>query len=74
MGKSWRTGEMGPKVHEEVLAAAWYPCHRKRVSSPVQFSRSVVSDSLRPHGLQHARHPCLSPTPGVYSNLCSLSR
>ena len=34
----------------------------------VQFSHSVVSDSLRPHGLQHARLPCLSPTPGAYSN------
>ena len=32
-------------------------------------SHSVVSDSLRPHGLQHARPPCPSPTPGVYSNL-----
>ena len=32
----------------------------------VQFSRSVVSDSLRPHELQHARPPCPSPTPGVY--------
>ena len=35
---------------------------------PVQFSCSVVSDSLRPHGLQHARPPCPSLTPGVYSN------
>ena len=34
----------------------------------VQFSRSVVSDSLLPHGLQHARLPCPSPTPGVYPN------
>ena len=34
----------------------------------VQFSCSVVSDSLRPHGLQHTRLPCLSPTPGAYSN------
>ena len=33
-----------------------------------------VSDSLRPHGLQHARPPCPSPTPGVYSNSCPLSR
>jgi len=33
----------------------------------VQFSHSVVSDSLWPHGLQHARPPCPSPTPGVYS-------
>ena len=38
------------------------------------FSCSVVSDSLRPHGLQHAWPPCLSPTPGVYSNSCPLSQ
>ena len=36
--------------------------------SSVQFSRSVVSDSLWPHGLQHARFPCLSPTKAAYSN------
>ena len=40
----------------------------------VQFSHSVVSDSLWPHGLQHARLPCPSPTPRVYSNSCPLSR
>ena len=40
----------------------------------VQFSLSVVSDSLQPHGLQHARPPCPSPTPIVYSNSCPLSR
>ena len=40
----------------------------------VQFSCSVVSDSLWPHGLQHARPPCPLPTLGVYSNLCPLSR
>ena len=39
----------------------------------VQFSNSVVSDSLRPHELQHARPPCLSPIPGVYPNSCPLS-
>ena len=39
----------------------------------VQFSRSVVSGSLRPHGLQHVRPPCPSPIPGVYSNSCPLS-
>ena len=38
----------------------------------VQFSHSVVSNSLRPHGLQHSRPPCLSPTPGVYSDSCPL--
>ena len=42
--------------------------------SSVQFSLSVVSDSLRPHGLQHARPPCPSPTPGVCSNSCPLSQ
>ena len=36
----------------------------------VQFSRSVMSDSLWPHESQHARPPCLSPTPGVHSNSC----
>jgi len=41
--------------------------------SSVQFSRSVVSDSLRPHELQHARPPCPSPTPGVHSNSCPSS-
>ena len=40
----------------------------------VQFSCSVVSDSLRPHELQHARPPCPSPTPGVYSNSCPSSQ
>ena len=40
----------------------------------VQFSHSVVSDSLWPHELQHARPPCPSPTPGVYSNSCPSSR
>ena len=37
------------------------------MSVSVQFSRSVVSDSLRPHESQHARPPCPSPTPGVHS-------
>ena len=40
----------------------------------VQFSRSVLSDSLRPHGPQHARTPCPSPTPGACSHSCPLSR
>ena len=38
--------------------------------SSVHFSRSVISNSLWPHGLQHARLPCPSPTPGAYSNSC----
>ena len=39
-----------------------------------QFSHSVVSESLRPHGLQHARPPCPSPTPRVHSDSCPLSQ
>ena len=40
----------------------------------VQFSHSLMPDSLRPRGPQHARPPCLSPTPGVHSNSCPLSQ
>ena len=40
----------------------------------VQFGRSVTSNSLQPHGLQHARPPCPSPTLGVYPNSCPLSQ
>ena len=42
--------------------------------SSVHFSHSVVSNSLQPHGLQHARPPCPSPTPRVHSNSCPSSR
>ena len=42
--------------------------------SSVTFSISVVSNSLRPHGLQQARHPCSSPIPGAYSNSCPSSQ
>ena len=42
--------------------------------SSVQFSLSVVSDSLRPHESQHARPPCPSPTPRIYPNSCPSSR
>ena len=44
------------------------------VFSSVQFSCSVMSDSLWPHWLQHARPPCPSPTPGIYSTSHPLSR
>jgi len=42
--------------------------------SSVQFSCSVVSDSLQPHESQHARPSCPSPSPGVHSNSCPSSR
>ena len=44
------------------------------IASSVQFSCSVVSNFLQPHGLQHARFPCPSPTSEAYSNLCPSSR
>ena len=44
-----------------------------RISS-VQFSCSIMSDSSWPHGMQHTRPPCPSPTPGVHSDSCPLSR
>ena len=46
-----------------------YHCRRS-----VQFSHSVMSDSLRTHGIRHPRPPCPSPTPGVYSDSCLLSQ
>ena len=45
-----------------------------RKGGGVQFGRSVMSNSLRPHELQHARPPCPSPTPGFHSNSCPLNR
>ena len=50
------------------------PFVTRLVTSSVQFSCSVVFDSLRPHGLQHARPPCPSPTPGACSNSIPLCR
>ena len=54
-------------------------CHQisklsEAIISTVQFSCSVMSDSLRPHEPQHARLPCPSPTTGVHPNSCPLSR
>ena len=52
-----------------ILVEIW-----KSLYSSVQFSRSVVSDSLWPHESQHTKPPCPSPTPRVYSNSCPLSQ
>ena len=46
----------------------WSPCLFNLYAESVQFSHSVVSDSLRPHESQHARPPCPSPTPWVQSD------
>ena len=50
------------------------PQHTRQMFSSVQFSRSVVSNSLRPREPQHTRPPCPSPTPRVYPNSCPLSQ
>ena len=58
---------MGKEIFRTTLGQAF--------SSPgVQFSCSVMSDSLQPHGLQHTRLPCPPPTPGANSNSCPLSQ
>ena len=56
-----------------VESDSWFTLWNARQISSVQFSHSVVSDSLRPHESQHARSPCPSPTPRVHSDLCPLS-
>ena len=70
------------QTHVHCVGDAIQPSHPWSSPSPalngmvssVQFSRSVVSDSLRPHESQHTRPPCPSPSPGVYSNSRPLSR
>ena len=59
--------------NESVLRIRWLK-YWSFSSYSVQFSCSVVSDSLRPHESQHARPSCPSPTPGVYPNSCPSSR
>ena len=51
-----------------------FSSYREELSSKLLFSRSVVSDSLQPHGLQLIRLPCPSPSPRACSNSCPLSR
>ena len=61
---SWNKGctDLSVRIRDQAVATFFH-----------QFSCSVVSDSFRPQGLQHARLPCPSPIPGVYSNSCPLS-
>ena len=56
------------KMNSEKKIMYWLTESTLKMNQSVQFSRSVVSDSLRPHELQHARPPCPSPTPGVHSD------
>ena len=66
--KSNRQGFSGNSAQNE-----WPVSNHKETFSSVQFSRSVMSDSLRPHELQHTRLPCSSLTPRFCSNSCPLS-
>src|SRR5574341_941178 len=56
------------------LCVDFTSCNFTIVIDSVQFSRSVVSDSLQPHEFQHARPPCPSPTPRVHPNSCPSSQ
>ena len=67
-----RVKEHGPVKLSGKLCYICLPCFHWILS--VQFSRSVMSKPLQPHGQQQARPPCPSPTPRVYSNSCPLSR
>ena len=58
--------------HFDILLIRWHDFPGNQSGN--QFSHSVMSDSLWPRGLQHARLPCPSPTPRSYSNSCPLSQ
>ena len=60
--------------YEEELYHMLHPRQWSITISSVQFSHSVIFDSLQTHGLQHARLPCPLPTPEAYSNSCPLSQ
>ena len=59
--RSWGTGPLSGAVSVSLMKCS------------LQFSRSVVSNSLQPHGLQHARPPCPSPSPGVHQPMSTKS-
>ena len=63
-------------VYENIYLSEWqiYKYYGRDDFSSIQFSHSVMSDSLWPHGLQHTRPPCPSPTPRAYSNSHPSSR
>jgi len=72
---SWWSASESWSLHTSTQSAHLAPSSLSHLpSSSVQFSHSVVSDSLQPREPQHARPPCPSPTPGVHPNSCSLSR
>ena len=57
------------EIYQEYIGFKWNVCIIYEIlQNSVEFSHSVMSNSLRPHGLQHARPPFPLPTPGAYSN------
>ena len=60
------------RYNSNKVCGAEYVCWK--LQNTDEFSCSVMSNSMRPHGLQHTRPPCPLPTPGVYSNSCPLSQ
>ena len=69
MNRYFLKTEVSPKKIYKWPMSTWKDvCLTSAFQHSVQFSRSVVSDSLQPHESQHARPPCPSPTPGVHSN------
>ena len=66
---------LAPESHSPLGHQPFHPYPLFALNRAVQFSSVVQScPTLRPHGLEHARPPCPSPTPGVYSNSCPLSK
>ena len=81
----WHRCHDSSQINHKRPKSEWWPNSWKSLPFPqnswnnppthsVQFSCSVLSNSLWPHGLQHARLPCPSPTPGAYSNSYPLSQ
>ena len=71
-GSSWPREPASPVKNPGRILYNWATWEAQRASA--QFSSSVVSNSLWPHGLQHTRLPCSSATPGAYSNSCPSSQ
>ena len=76
MNESWKhmlsERSQSPKTIYYVISFLWHVQNRQ--TSSVQFSRSVMSDSLWPHELRHTKPPCPSPTPIIHPNSCASSR
>ena len=75
---SWLEGGFStigqPGKPSTLISASHYTLSPSLLVNPLLFSHSVISDSLQPHGQQHARLPCPSLSPGVYSNSCPPSQ